>query len=134
MPQDEVPAALDWPGAGYVDWIAMPVFFGLGGDVNAEDTMFPKTKLGVALKNMEMLQRPVCLFAAAQASEAQASAWTEAFQSISLAPYSSVRALIILEMNPALRGGGPGKSYRIRNDAAYRIGRELANPYFIGGD
>ena len=124
----------DWPGDDYVDWVGLsiydrPVVEGAGDTVK----LFPMDEVKEFLRLTRAYPKPVCLAeVGCESVRDQARWWIDALRGIQLPDLAPVSAIVIMEAMP-LAEKNP-IDFRLRSDAAYFVSKELASPYFVGGD
>lgn len=123
----------DWPGGDYVDWIGLsiydrPIVEGAGDTVK----LFPADEVLEFLRRTQMYEKPVCLAeVGCEAVKDQARWWIDALRSLQKPEFASIGAVVLMEAVPLAESK---IDFKFRGDSAYFISKELAAPYFVGGD
>lgn len=126
---------LDYPWDARVDWIGFSIYDRpRAEELTAESGgAFPIDEIVPLINAVQKYNKPVCLAeAACESVKGQGEWWADALQKLTRPELAPIRAVVLMESVPALKK--PAADFRLRNDAAYFIGKELSKPYFVGGD
>ena len=124
----------DWPWDSRVDWIGLGVYDRPtpGGDGEAEG-LFPAAEVRAQVDAVRKFHTPICLAEiGCESIRGQAEWWVDALRKLQTPDLAPIRAIVLMES--PLFGGAAQADFTLRSGSLYFIHKELANPYFVGGD
>lgn len=129
------PEEPDWPWDSRVDWIGFDIYDRPQAESRTGENTgpFPAADVIAFINAVKKYHTPVCLAeVGCEAVKGQAEWWADALNQLQKPELAPVRAIILMESLPFTNPAA--LDLHLRNDAAYFIGKELKQPYFIGGD
>ena len=126
---------LDWPWDSRVDWIGLGVYDRPPSEPQAEGSggPFPAGDVIAFINAVKKYHAPICLAeVGCESVKGQAEWWVDALKQLQKPDLAPVRSIILMESLPF--ANNVSLDLHLRNDAAYFIGKELNQPYFVGGD
>lgn len=132
----DLPRYLDrdmWPGEEYVDWVGIVLYDRAFPKGAGDKDFFPAKELENMMRSLARYERPVCIAEmSCEAGKDQGGWWQAALRSLRTRLLSGIGAMVIVESIPFERTSSG--DFHLRNDASYFMGKELVQPYFVGGE